>query len=112
MHNSNIELTNVFVDIVERDDNVAVKIRGFPWSVTDEDVITFFDGYKIVPDSIKIERDDENNGRITGWGAALFETEEEAARAIEERQKESIGSRWLQLYPLQYGRYQTFGVPQ
>ena len=35
--------------------------------------------------SIKIERDEENDGRITGWGAALFETEEEAARAIEER---------------------------
>jgi len=87
-------------------------MRGFPWQVTDEDVVQFFDGYKLVEGSIKIERDEENDGKITGWGAALFESEEEAARAIEERQKESIGSRWIQLYPLPYGRYQTFGVPQ
>ena len=78
--------------------------------MSDEDVATFFEGYKLVPDSIKIERNEED--RITGWGAVCFETEEEAARALEERQKESIGSRWIQLYPLQYGRYQTFGVPQ
>ena len=82
-------------DIVDRDANVAVKMRGFPWQVSDEDVVAFFDGYKLVEGSIKIERDEENEGRITGWGAALFETEEEAARAIEERQKESIGTRWI-----------------
>ena len=86
-------------------------MKGFPWKVSEEDVIEFFDGYKLVPDSIKIERDEENDGRITGWGAALFETEDEAARAIEERQKECIGSRWIMLYPMPYGRYKTFGVP-
>ena len=85
-------------------------MRGFPWSVTDEDVVNFFEGYKLVPDSVKIERGDDD--RITGWGAVVFETEEEAQRALDERQKESIGSRWIQLYPLQYGRYKTFGVPQ
>ena len=57
-------------------------MRGFPWQVSEEDVVTFFDGYKLVEGSIKIERDEENEGRITGWGAALFETEEEAARGL------------------------------
>ena len=78
--------------------------------MTDEDVVNFFDGYKLVPDSVKIERGDDD--RITGFGAAVFETEEEAQRAMDERQKESIGSRWIQIYPLTYGRYKTFGVPQ
>ena len=85
-------------------------MRGFPWSVTDEDVVNFFEGYKLVPDTVKIERGDDD--RITGWGAVVFETEEEAQRALDERQKESIGSRWIQLYPMPYGRYKTFGVPQ
>ena len=62
--------------LVGNDDNVALKLRGFPWQVTDEDVIQFFDGYKLVEGSIKIERGDDD--RITGFGAALFETEEEA----------------------------------
>ena len=78
--------------------------------MTDEDVVNFFDGYKLVPDSVKIERGDDD--RITGFGAVVFETEEEAQRAMDERQKESIGSRWIQIYPMTYGRYKTFGVPQ
>jgi len=73
--------------------------------------VQFFDGYKLVADSIKIERNADDD-RITGWGAALFETEEDAAKALEERQKESIGSRWIQLYPMPYWQYQKFGVPQ
>ena len=84
---------SIILNSVQRDDNVALKIRGFPWQVTDEDVVQFFDGYKLVPDSIKIERGDDD--RITGWGAALFETEEEAERAMNERQKECIGTRWI-----------------
>ena len=87
-----------------------MKLRGFPWSVTDEDVVNFFDGYKLIPDSVKIERGDDD--RITGFGAVVFETEEEAQRAMDERQKESMGSRWIQIYPMPYGRYKTFGVPQ
>ena len=87
-----------------------MKLRGFPWSVTDEDVVNFFDGYKLVPDTVKIERGDDD--RITGFGAVVFETEEEAQRAMDERQKESMGSRWIQIYPMTYGRYKTFGVPQ
>ena len=87
-----------------------MKLRGFPWQVTDEDVVQFFDGYKLVPDSVKIERGDDD--RITGFGAVVFETEEEAQRAMDERQKESMGSRWIQIYPMTYGRYKTFGVPQ
>ena len=51
--------------------------------MTDDDVIQFFDGYKLVEGSIKIERGDDD--RITGFGAALFETEEEAQRAMDER---------------------------
>ena len=78
--------------------------------MTDEDVVNFFEGYKLVPDTVKIERGDDD--RITGWGCVVFETEEEAQRALEERQKESMGSRWIQLYPMPYGRYKTFGVPQ
>ena len=58
-------------------------MRGFPWQVTDDDIVQFFDGYKLVADSIKIERNEDD--RITGWGAVLFETEEEAERALNER---------------------------
>ena len=74
---------SIFYILVGPDDNVALKLRGFPWQVTDDDVINFFDGYKLVEGSIKIERGDDD--RITGFGAALFETEEEAQRAMDER---------------------------
>ena len=68
---------------VGNDDNVALKLRGLPWQVTEDDVINFFDGYKLVEGSVKIERGEDD--RITGFGAALFETEEEAQRAMDER---------------------------
>jgi RNA recognition motif-containing protein len=53
-----------------------LKFKGLPFEVTTEEIVSFFDGYKLVPDTIKIQRGD--NDRPTGFGAAVFETEEEA----------------------------------
>ena len=64
------------------DSNVALKLRGIPFQAIEEDIVTFFEGYKLVPDSVKIERVDE---RPTGYCAVLFESEEEAQRALEGR---------------------------
>ena len=64
------------------DANVALKLRGIPFQAIEEDIVTFFEGYKIVPGSVKLEARDD---MPTGYGAVLFESEEEAQRALEGR---------------------------
>ena len=49
---------------------MAVKLRGMPFQVIEEDIVGFFDGYQMVPGSIKIEKGDGD--RITGFGAVVF----------------------------------------
>ena len=57
--------------VVDNDDNVALKLRGLPWQVTDEDVVTFFEGYKLVPDSVKIEKGDQKILSLNAQGACV-----------------------------------------
>lgn len=64
--------------LVASGDQVAVKIRGMPWRVEQEEIETFLEGFKWVRDSIRIG--ELEGGRRTGQGAVLFESEEEASR--------------------------------
>jgi hypothetical protein len=49
-------------------------LRGLPYSVTLEDIQSFFSKFRVVPNSIKIGL--HRDGLKTGEGAILFETEE------------------------------------
>jgi len=45
-------------------DLVALKMRGLPYSVQDQDIKLFFRSYKLLSDSIKLGKNDED--RLTG----------------------------------------------
>jgi len=56
---------------------VAVKIRGLPYQTRYEEVSEFFGEFKIVEKSVVLGLNAE--GRKNGFGAILFETEDEAS---------------------------------
>ena len=58
---------------------VALKMRGVPFRSTESEVEEFFADYKLVPGSVKFETGED--GRKTGFAAALFESEEQASEA-------------------------------
>ena len=64
-------------------------MRGLPFSVTIEDIRSFFFEYGMVEGSIKIGEDHDR--RRTGEGALLFKNREEAERAMNEKQGHNIG---------------------
>ncbi len=61
----------------------ALRLQGLPFKATDEDVAAFFEGYNMVPDSLKYQMNEE--GRKTGQAAVLFESTEDAERAFKEK---------------------------
>lgn len=72
---------------------VAVKLRGLPWRVETSQIEEFFEGFAWVRDSIKIG--ELEGGRRTGQASVLFETPQEACRAIEEKEGEYVGPRFV-----------------
>jgi len=76
------------------EDNVdrSVKLRGLPWGANKSTVIEFFEGFKISKRDITI---DIQSGKNTGFAIVHLADEEEAARAISELDKKTIGSRWV-----------------
>ena len=79
---------------VDANDLVAVKIRGLPWRVQTEQIEEFFGDLKFVKDSILIG--ELESGRRTGLGCLLFESEDEAEKALD-KDRGFIGNRWVQL---------------
>ena len=71
--------------IDDRDDEVAVRIHGMPFQATREEIYEFFADYKVVPDTLIYGLADD--GRKSGLGSLIFENEEEAAKAAEEKDK-------------------------
>jgi len=58
-------------------------MRGLPFRATDEDIISFFTGYDLIPTSIKYKLDE--NGRKSGQACILFSTKSESLRALNDR---------------------------
>ena len=81
-------------------------MRGLPWRATDEEVLEFFQDYKVKEGSLQFGQGED--GRRTGWGCILFENEDEAARACEEKNKQYIGERWIGTYNMNYGQWKGF----
>lgn len=59
---------------------VAVRIHGLAWKVETQEVADFFQEFKAVPDSVLIGQGED--GRANGLGAIVFETAEEADKAV------------------------------
>ena len=84
---------------------VAIKLRGMPWRVTEEEIEEFFTDYKWVRESIRIG--ELEGGRRTGQGCILFESEEEAERAMD-KDGEYIGPRFVQLSQESFAFHENF----
>jgi RNA recognition motif-containing protein len=74
----------------------ALKMRGLPYSVTEDDIIQFFHGFGLIEDSIRIGK--MPTGKLTGEACVLFETTEDAKLAYQDRYKQYIGSRFIELF--------------
>ena len=73
----------------------TVKMRGLPFRVSPEEVLSFFAGFEIAADTLRLGSD--AHGRPSGEGWLSFGSEEEAARAARERNRQYLGSRYIEL---------------
>lgn len=84
----------------------ALRMRGLPFRATDEEIEKFFTGYDIMPNSIKYKLDE--SGRKSGQACIMFNTKSESLRALAERDKKDLGSRWIELVEIDKNEYDTF----
>ena len=81
-------------------------MRGLPFDVTEKDIIDFFFSYNIVSGSIKIG--ENSASQRTGEAVALFQSKEDARRAMAEKKGDNIGHRWKELYLIKFIQYYSF----
>jgi heterogeneous nuclear ribonucleoprotein F/H len=74
----------------------VLKMRGLPYSVNKPQIIEFFSGYKVIQGRVQVVC--RPDGKATGEAFVEFETGEEARRAMA-KDKMSIGSRHVELFP-------------
>ena len=95
--------------LVDQDDRIAVKIRGLPYKVRFEEVSDFFRDYSYVEKSVILGTNPD--GRKNGFGAILFENEDDAKEAAGQLNGEYLGSRYVELSIINYGDYSRFNGP-
>lgn len=72
-------------------------VANLPFSVTDESLLTLFDGYKVVNARVVVKKFGPGEGRSKGFGFVDFENEEEQKRALENVNGKEIDGREVQL---------------
>lgn len=89
----------------------VIKIRGLPYNIRYNEVNDFFQDYKTVHQSVVFGLNYE--GRKNGFGAIVFETEDEASSAAKDLNKQYIGNsnRYVDLSVISYGDYLNFNPP-
>lgn len=88
---------------------VAVKIRGLPYQVRYTEIGDFFRQFRYIEKSAVLGVG--GDGRKNGYGAILFESNEEAQNASEELDQANIGTRYVELSVISYGDYLAFNGP-
>ncbi|CAJ1069395.1 G-rich sequence factor 1 [Xyrichtys novacula] len=73
-----------------------VRLRGLPYSCTETDIVKFFSGLDIVQDGVTIVLD--RRGRNSGRAVVHFATQEAADKALQ-RDRQSIGNRYIEVFP-------------
>jgi RNA recognition motif-containing protein len=84
----------------------VVKIRGLNYNVRYEEIHEFFKDFKIVDQSVVLGLNRE--GRKNGFGAILFDNEEEANKAALDLNKAYIRDRFVELSVVSYDDYVNF----
>jgi heterogeneous nuclear ribonucleoprotein F/H len=78
-----------------RTDGTTVKMRGLPFRASVEEIQQFFKGYGYVAGSLHLGTD--SRGRPSGEGWITFKSVDEAGRCVKERNRQYLGSRYLEL---------------
>ena len=77
-----------------------------PWRVREDEIEDFFRMFPYVENSVLIGQNHE--GRPSGFGAILFDKEEDAEEAVAELDQANIGARYVELSVMTYGDYLAF----
>jgi len=76
--------------------NKVVRMKGLPWTATEQDVLDFFKIGDLQPAKVHIISD-VATGRATGMAFAEFESEDQIVDALKLNKKE-MGTRWIEIY--------------
>ncbi|XP_052448243.1 G-rich sequence factor 1-like isoform X1 [Carassius gibelio] len=82
----------------------VVRLRGLPFSCTEEDIIQFFSGLEIVEDGVTIVLN--RKGRNSGDAFVHFATKEMAEKALK-KDREVMGNRYIEIYPSRKNEFQV-----
>ena len=88
---------------------MAVKIRGLPYQVRYEEIADFFRDHRYIEKSAILGVGAD--GRKNGFGAILFEDQEEATKATKDCDGNYIGERYVEISVISYGDYMRFNGP-
>eukprot|EP00546_Thalassionema_frauenfeldii_P012256 CAMPEP_0178920474 /NCGR_PEP_ID=MMETSP0786-20121207/15026_1 /TAXON_ID=186022 /ORGANISM="Thalassionema frauenfeldii, Strain CCMP 1798" /LENGTH=294 /DNA_ID=CAMNT_0020594547 /DNA_START=1185 /DNA_END=2069 /DNA_ORIENTATION=- len=72
-----------------------LRMRGLPFSSTKEEITKFFEGHKIIPETVVLTY--RGDGRATGEGYVGFESPEDAKAAMA-LHRNTMGSRYIELF--------------
>lgn len=70
-------------------------MRGLPYRSSPAEILTFFQGYQYLPDSLQIGLD--SLGRPSGEAWLTFVNPQEALRAVRDLNRHYLGNRYLEL---------------
>jgi hypothetical protein len=73
----------------------VLMMNGLPYSASVQDIVGFFAGYNLLPSQSRIIL--ESDGRSSGKAFATFDTQDEARRALQGKNRHSIGRRYIDL---------------
>ncbi|XP_041084549.1 G-rich sequence factor 1-like [Polyodon spathula] len=87
----------------------VVRLRGLPFSCTETDVIQFFEGLDVTANGVTLVTD--RRGRNTGVAFVEFSSPETADQALL-KHRESMGSRYIEVFPSSKIEIQTPNGPK
>ena len=97
---------STFENKFANDDKVWVKMRGVPFRVEEDEIYDFFAGLDFIEGSIIIGV--RADGKRTGQAVVLFINEDAAQKAIDLKNGNTIGERWIELTLHDFKFYQGF----
>ncbi|XP_018091214.1 G-rich sequence factor 1 isoform X2 [Xenopus laevis] len=86
----------------------VVRLRGLPYSCSEQDIIHFFSGLDIPDEGITFVLD--QRGRKSGEAFVQFLSQEHADQALL-KHKQEIGSRYIEIFPSRRNEIQTARFP-
>jgi len=74
----------------------SVRMRGLPFRATNAEIESFFQGFQLMQDGIEIIAGAD--GRATGEGLAHFVSAEHARAAVDAKNRQMLGTRYIELF--------------